>query len=90
MEEAAAFWDTHSVADYADELEEVTDIQFVRAEPKKAITVRLGAGTLAALTAAARQRGIGPSTLARMMIMESLRASHETTASPARQHGAGQ
>ncbi|MCL5961759.1 MAG: BrnA antitoxin family protein [Chloroflexi bacterium] len=43
VDEAAEFWDTHSLADCEDELEEVTDVQFVvtRSRPKKGITVRL-------------------------------------------------
>ena len=41
IEEAAEFWDTHSLADFEDELEEVADVRFVRAEPKPSITVRL-------------------------------------------------
>lgn len=74
VEEAAEFWDTHSVADFADEIEEVADVIFVRAAAKKGMTVRLEQDTLAALTEQARKMGIGPSTLARMWILERLRA----------------
>jgi len=74
VDEAAAFWQTHSVADYQDELEIVPNVKFVRAQPKKAITVRLSEEVLAALTELAQEQGVGPSTLARMLIAESLRA----------------
>lgn len=71
--EEAAFWDTHSSAEFEDELEVVTDVRFVRARPKKGITVRLDEDTLAALTRQAHQQGIGSSTLARRWILERLR-----------------
>jgi predicted DNA binding CopG/RHH family protein len=75
IQEAAEFWDTHSLADFADEFEEVQDVQFVvtRGEPKKALTVRLPQTTVAALTREASEKGIGPSTLVRMWILERLR-----------------
>jgi len=75
IEEAAAFWDAHSLAEFEQELEEATDIQFVvsKAQPKKAITVRLGQDTFAALAQQARAQGVGPSTLARLWIIEHLR-----------------
>ena len=75
IEEEAEFWDTHSSAEFEDELEEVTDVMFVKAGPKKAITVRLDENTLAALTEQARVEGVAPSTLARMWILERLRGS---------------
>jgi len=31
IEEEAEFWDTHSIEEFADELETVTDVKFVRA-----------------------------------------------------------
>jgi predicted DNA binding CopG/RHH family protein len=73
VEEEAAFWDTHELTEFEDELEVVTDVKFVKAKPKKAITVRLEPDMLRALTKEARERGIGPSTLARMWILEHLR-----------------
>jgi predicted DNA binding CopG/RHH family protein len=73
VEEEAAFWDTHDLIEFEDELEVVTDVKFVKAKPKKTITVRLEPDMLSALTKEARERGIGPSTLARMWILEHLR-----------------
>ena len=88
IEEEAEFWDTHSTTEFEDEFEEVKDVQFVvsRGRPKKAITVRVDEETLATLTKEATQKGIGPSTLVRMWILERLkeikeRESHSTQAS---------
>ena len=75
VEEAAEFFDTHSLAEFEDELEEVTDVRFVveRAGPRKAITVRLGQDAAAALTKRAHEQGLASSTLARLWILERLR-----------------
>jgi hypothetical protein len=74
IEEAAEFWDTHSMEEFADELEDVTgQVRFVPYRPKKAITVRLPEDSLATLTKQAHEKGIGPSTLVRMWILDHLR-----------------
>lgn len=74
VEEEAAFWDTHSSAEFEEELEVVTDVIFVKARPrKKGLTVRLDEDTLTRLTQQAQEKGVGPSTLARMWILERLR-----------------
>src|SRR5215471_8194617 len=74
IEEEAAFWDTHSSEEFADELTPVEQVQFVPARSKKALTVRFDEETFEELTREAREKGIGPSTLARMLILEHLRA----------------
>ncbi len=74
IEEEAAFWDTHSSEEFADELTPVENVKFVRASSKKALTVRIDEDTFEELTREAREKGIGPSTLARMLILEHLRA----------------
>ncbi|MHB8595395.1 MAG: hypothetical protein ACYDER_01135 [Ktedonobacteraceae bacterium] len=43
LEEGAAFWDTHSSEEFADELTTVENVKFVRAYSKKALTVRFDA-----------------------------------------------
>ncbi len=82
VEAAAEFWDTHSLADYEDELEEVSDVQFVvtRAQPKKGVTVRLEEDLLDTLRREAQAKGIGPSTLIRMWVLEHLRELRGKTA----------
>ena len=77
VEEEAAFWDSHDSTEFEDEFVEVDDVQFVKAAPKKVLTVRLEEPTLRDLRRIAKQKGIGPSTLARMWILERLRASGE-------------
>ncbi len=72
--EAEAKWfDTHDMVDYQDEF------KTVRAEFAKnlseGITIRLDRQTLAEVRSRARQKGIGPTTLIRMWIMERLRSS---------------
>lgn len=74
IEEEAAFWDTHSSEEFADELTPAENVKFVKARPKRAITVRLEEDTFEELTREAREKGIGPSTLARMVILEHLQA----------------
>lgn len=73
VEEEAAFWDTHSSEEFSDELTPVEDVQFVRANPRKALTVRIDEDTFEELAREAREKGIGPSTLARMVLLEHLR-----------------
>ncbi len=72
IEEEAAFWDTHSNEEFADELTTVENVKFVKAYSKKALTVRFDEDTFEELTREAREKGIGPSTLARMVILEHL------------------
>ena len=74
IEEEAAFWDSHSSEEFADELIPVENVKFVKARSKKALTVRFDEETFEELAREADEKGIGPSTLARMLILEHLRA----------------
>lgn len=69
-EEAAKWFDTHDMADYQDEFKTVR-AQFAR-NLSEGITIRLDPQTLAEVRSRARQKGIGPTTLIRMWIMERL------------------
>jgi hypothetical protein len=64
-QEAAAFWDTHSPLDFPGEFEEV-ELDRGRPARKRGLTVKLDQATIDQLTAIADEKGIGPSTLARM------------------------
>jgi hypothetical protein len=77
-QEAAAFWDTHSPLDYPEEFREV-EVAVDRPLIKRGLTVKLAPETIEQLTQLARQKGIGPTTLARMWILEHLRAEQERT-----------
>jgi hypothetical protein len=74
IEEEAAFWDTHSSEEFADELTPAENVKFVKGKSKKALTVRFDEDTFDELNREASEKGIGPSTLARMLILEHLRA----------------
>jgi hypothetical protein len=70
-QEMAAFWDTNSPLDYPDDFEEV-DLTIGHPARKRGLTVKLEQGTIDRLAGIARKQGIGPSTLARMWILEHL------------------
>jgi predicted glycoside hydrolase/deacetylase ChbG (UPF0249 family) len=70
-EEEAAWWDTHDITDYLDELKPVT-VRFAK-NLSQGITIRLDPTTLAQLRTVAHEKGIGPTTLARMWIVENLK-----------------
>jgi hypothetical protein len=71
-EEEAAWWDTHDFTDYLDELKPVR-VRFAK-NLSQGLTVRLDPDTMRALREQAKRRGIGPTTLIRMWVMERLRA----------------
>jgi predicted HicB family RNase H-like nuclease len=71
-EEEAAWWDSHDVTDYLDELRPVR-VRSAR-NLSEGLTVRLDPETMRALREQARRQGLGPTTLIRMWVMERLRA----------------
>lgn len=72
-EEEAAFWDTHAITDHLDELKPAR-VRFAK-NLSEGITIRLDPQTLAELRTQAHQKGVGPTTLARMWILEHLRGN---------------
>jgi CopG antitoxin of type II toxin-antitoxin system len=68
--EEAEFWDSHSMADYWDDLKPVR-LRFAK-NLSQGITIRFDPPTLDKLRRHAQQKGIGPTTLARMWILEHL------------------
>ncbi len=69
-EEEAAFWDSHSIADYW-ESADPAEVSFGHSL-SRGLTIRRDPETLVALRAAARLKGMGPTTLARSWILERL------------------
>lgn len=69
-DEVAEFWDTHSAADYWDELKPVQ--VHVAKNLSEGITIRFDEKTLSKLRKKAEKKGIGPTTLARMWILDRL------------------
>ncbi len=76
-QEEADWWDTHDLADYQDEFKTVK-VRFAK-NLSQGITIRLDPETLTQLRTQAHRKGMGPTTLARMWILEHLQAN-----SPAR------
>lgn len=70
-EEEAAWFDTHDMADYQDEFKTVR-ASFAK-NLSEGITIRFDPKTLTQLRTRANERGIGPTTLARMWILEHLK-----------------
>lgn len=71
--EVADFWDTHSAADYWDELKPIK-VRFAK-NLSQGITIRFDDKSLLKLRKNAQKRGIGPTTLARMWILDRLAAA---------------
>jgi predicted DNA binding CopG/RHH family protein len=69
-EEAAAFWETHSFADYIDSTEEV-EVEYERPE-RQHISMRIEKQAISEIKEIAREKGMGYQTLMRSWIMERL------------------
>ncbi len=72
LDEEAKFWDTHSAID---EINEGTTVGFHHANKTHTITIRFEPKKLQFLREKADRMGVGPTTLARMWIMEKLSQS---------------
>ena len=70
IEAAADFWDTHSLADYEDQIHEV-EIE-VRARRRRRVT--LDPDVWEQIVGQARLRGISPETLVNLWLMERVQA----------------
>lgn len=69
--EEAAFWDKHSFTDYFDN-SKIRKVKLSKT-PKLTFSVRLDKITINKLDSIAKQKGIGPRTLARMWLIEKLK-----------------
>lgn len=69
-EEEAKWWETHNIADYQDEFKTVK-ARFAK-NLSEGLHIRLDPDALAELRNEAKEKGIGPTTLARMWILEQL------------------
>src|SRR5687767_10625091 len=74
LEEEAAWWDTHDVSDYVDELTPVT-LDFRQRPSPRPVVVPLDSEGFTALEAKARERGISTTSLAKEWIEERLRSA---------------
>lgn len=69
IDEEADFWDTHSVVD---EINDGALVGFHQVNKTKTITIRIDPKNLQILRNKAFKKGLGPTTLARMWILEHL------------------
>lgn len=67
-EELAKFWDTHSIADYSNELKPIK--VEVSKNLSNILPIRISSSTLSKLQNEASKKGVGASTLVRMKLME--------------------
>ncbi len=70
LEEEANFWDTHSAVD---KIDKGTVVGFHQANKTDTITIRFQPEHLQSLREEAMQKGVGPTTLARMWVLEHLK-----------------
>lgn len=70
IEEEAEFWDTHDVTDYWDEMKPAK-VRFAK-NLSQGMTIRLDLDTTIKLRSEAAKKGIGPTTLVRMWVIERL------------------
>ena len=78
-EEVARFWDTHDFADYWGEWTPVR-ARFAK-NLSEGITVRFDPETMRELRAQAKRRGVGPTTLIRMWVLERLQGKQTSPTS---------
>jgi predicted HicB family RNase H-like nuclease len=76
-EEEAQFWDTHSLSDYVEQLSPV-EAEFAKGL-SQGITVRFDPKTMTELRVRARTKGVGPTTLIRMWVLERLQEIQNPT-----------
>ena len=76
VEEEAAFWDTRSFTEFADELADVTgEISFRVLSPDESIRLQFDRETIARLNDRAKVENTDPANLVRRWVLERLRAS---------------
>ncbi|MBI1869703.1 MAG: hypothetical protein HYS07_00760 [Chlamydiae bacterium] len=68
-QEERTFWDTHSLADYEEDLRPANDIVFVKPD-RQVVTLRLDKKIVKLLKTLGTRKGIGYSSLLRMWILE--------------------
>ncbi len=74
-EEMAEFWDTHDFTDYMDEFKPIK-VRFAK-KLSEGLHIRLDPESSAELQTLAQERGVGPSTLARMWILEQIKQKRQ-------------
>jgi CopG antitoxin of type II toxin-antitoxin system len=73
IEELAQFWQTHEVADFEDELEEVTEPVFKK-RPETVFTIQLPIQEAELIERIAKSKGVEQTTLVRQWVLEKIHA----------------
>ncbi len=76
-EQEAKFWDTHSIADFMHEMKPVK--VGVAKNLSEGLTIQFDPKTISELRLRAQKRGLGPTQLARMWILEHLQEEYAKT-----------
>ncbi len=71
ISELAAFWETHDLTDFEDELEDVHEAVFERPQ-QETVTIHLPAAEVEVVKRPAQAKGIGHMALIRKWVMEKL------------------
>lgn len=71
-EEEREFWKTHSVTEFLDDMEDVTDEVMVTRPKKRLLSFRIDDEVIERLQKLAQRKGIGYQTLMRAWVMERL------------------
>ena len=71
IEEEAEFWDTHDTTEFEEEFRPV-EVRFAK-NLSRGLKVRFDQETLGKLRTRAQEKGIGPTTLVRMVVLEWLK-----------------
>ncbi|MDO9534834.1 MAG: CopG family antitoxin [Bacillota bacterium] len=74
IEEARKFWETQSLADFADDLEVVNDVQFVKRN-NLVISLNLEKEDMKRLRLLARKKKIGLTDMINLLVKEQLRGT---------------
>ena len=77
LEEEAEFWDTHDTTDFEEEFRPI-EARFSK-NLTQGITIRLDPETLKDMRLRAKAKGLGPTTLARMWILERIQEEDRRT-----------
>ena len=72
IQELATFWDNHSLTDFEDQLEEVTETVFER---ETIVQIRLQPKDVDAIKAAAKAKGIDYADLIREWVLENVQTA---------------
>ncbi|HLB51350.1 hypothetical protein A3F07_04430 [candidate division WWE3 bacterium RIFCSPHIGHO2_12_FULL_38_15] len=73
FQEEADFWDTHSIAGYINEFEEVKLVYEPETEKKETMTIRVTPSLKKLLNNMAKKYNVNPSTLVRMWVIDRVR-----------------